>query len=526
MAFGGLMLLIFIVVTLIDRATDRMRLLDQTAVAIATLGDEMGYLSGIALATVTRPPAPSDRDVDAAQMEIIANLIHLLDAWRDRAEAKAFVDEDHGDRIAVLRTTVTLMDAIHQAQRLLTSHPGGARDYAVLLATAAEVAADATGPVIAHADRLAADGAGHVHLWHMAAAGALFLSTALIGLLLVRPLALSHTERGLRLAELERLITHGALHDPLTGLPNRRYLTDHLTRVLAAAGRGGRVAAALHLNLDRFKAVNDSLGNAAGDRVLRRCATVMRSETRKGDFLSRIGADEFVIILSEVTTPEEVVRLAVRLIEALVEPIIIEGIDVRTGASIGVAMAEPNRLDADRLLTNVGLALADAKDNGRGRYAIYTDGRRIEFEQRRRIAVELRDALALDELEPFFQPQVCARTGRPLGFEALVRWRHPKRGLLTPVHFLDIAQETGLIEEIGEMVTRRSLAALAIWRSMGLPAERISLNISAKELRDAGFVDKLAWDVDAAGLEPRNIGIEILESVLIDDDNDPVIRNV
>ncbi len=332
-----------------------------------------------------------------------------------------------------------------------------------------------------------------------------------------------------RLEDCKLRAEHGALHDGLTGLPNRRYLSEHLTRVLADARRGGRTVAALHIGLNRMKAVNDMLGHSAGDKMLRHAARLLRGHIGAGDFVARVGGDEFVIIMQEPGSRERLIGVADRFVELLSEPISINGRQARISASVGIAASGPDAdgaTNAERLLMNSDLALHDAKTGRRGRVKIFSTGRREAFEDRQRTIDELRAALSRDEIEPWFQPQVCARSGRLTGFESLVRWRHPSRGVLTPGHFLDAASDSGLIDGIEEVVVRKSLAALSEWRRRGLEVGRIGLNVSALELRDARFVDKLAWDVDAAGLEPENVAIEILESVLIDDDEDPVIRNI
>lgn len=483
---------------------------------------------GASLARLRESPAfPSTE----SEREMLIAALHRIGEWR-AALAEQASDTPAGRTATGARATgeavwayAVARDAA-TAQSLLLRHPAQFGDFTLRLRHEAEAALPAARVAAVQAAARAQDRrrdlARMAGLWYGGAA----LGLLLIGVVILRPLSRDWEKRGEKLREYERRMMHGALHDPLTGLPNRRYLTEHASRALAAAARGGRVTAALHLNLDRFKSVNDALGMAIGDKVLRRVATVLRAETRRDDFIARVGADEFVVIVSEVVTLEELVSLATRLLERLAEPMVFEGEELRISGCAGIALAEPDRMGADRLLGNADIALLDAKSSGRNRYAFFTDHRRAEFENRRRIASELREAIAHGQLEPFFQPQVCARTGRALGFEALVRWRHPERGLLTPFHFLDVAQESGLIEQIGEIVTRRALSALAIWRSMGLPAQRIGLNVSAKELRDSAFVDKLAWDVDAAGLEPRNVAVEILESVLIDAEDDPVVRNV
>ncbi|MGG7565573.1 putative bifunctional diguanylate cyclase/phosphodiesterase [Rhodovulum sp. DZ06] len=504
--------------------------IDDHAAALFNVSQEFEHLIPLTRA-IARLPETTENDPRLAKEEL-QRITTLIRDWRglmagpDRRADGADGAAAAGTRLSDAAWTRSVVEAAERAQLLVLRHPRSTQAESRELSEAAQAALPYAEVAAAQTRAEAELARENLRFVALGWVGLIIAALAGTGFGLVRPMARERAERGETIRELERRMLHGARHDPLTGLPNRKYLAEHGARMLAAAGRGGRVAAALHVNLDKFKAINDTLGMKVGDDVLRRVSLVLRAETRRGDFVARVGADEFVVMISEVVTLEQLVSLAARLIERIGEPTVAAGEEVRATACVGIALAEPEKVSVDRLLMNADLALFDAKAGGRGRYAFFTDNRRAEFETRRRVANELRDAIAREQLEPFFQPQVCARTGRPLGFEALVRWRHPERGLLTPFHFLDVAKETGLIEQIGEIVTRRALSALAVWRSMGLPANRIGLNISAKELRDSAFVDKLAWDVDAAGLEPRNIGVEILESVLIEDDSDPMIRNV
>lgn len=501
---------------------------ETSAISYEHLVEEFDHMLELSRASERMSSVPTP--VEPAERERLTAIGLQIHDWHVAVETGVAEDEvsyaipqNRGQQAAF---AYALSRNLEVAQGIMMRHPH-ALEYEARRMSEEIAAAMPAARIAAAQARVVADRARiNLQRWMAGWCALALAGLGATGVFVIRPLAIDWVRRGEQLQELERRMMHNARHDPLTGLPNRRYLSEHTARVLAAAGRGGRIVAALHLNLDRFKAVNDTLGMGFGDKLLRRAAGILRAETRRGDFVARIGSDEFVVVISEVLSLEDLVNMAARLIERLSEPMILDGEEIRVGACVGIAMAEPERLTVDRLLTNADLALFDAKSGGRGRYAFFTDNRRAEFENRRRIAAELREAIALNQLEPFFQPQVCARTGRPIGFEALVRWRHPERGLLSPFHFLGEAQETGLIDQIGEIVTRKALSALAIWRSMGLPAEKIGLNVSARELRDSAFVDKLAWDVDAAGLEPRHVGIEILESVLIDHDDDPVIRNV
>jgi diguanylate cyclase (GGDEF)-like protein len=541
LAFAGLALLIGLGALWMERALVIQHQREADARAMSHFQSEITALSWLARhAARTREQnmrGPDMRGPDtwgpdtheaaaqvAARADILADLTQRIVDWRAEMTSLGQHQVAFSNKPGA---GVSLHDAIVRGGQIISSHDLRLSEQARLLAEAAEAAGASISQATARDIAQAEAGRRDLRTLTLRMFAVLLAAVGCVGMFAVRPLAESFAERGRRLVDLEARMDHGTLHDPLTGLPNRRCLAQQLSVKLALAGREGENVAALHVNLDHFKSINASLGAAAGDRVLRRCATILRTETRAGDLVARVGADEFIIILTGVAEQDDVVvSLASRLIDILREPIMIDAAEARTGASIGIAIARPNQNDADGLLSEAGLALSDAKAAGRGRYSTIVDGRKAAFDLRRQIATELREGLARNELEPFFQPQVCARTGRPLGFEALVRWRHPSRGLLAPAHFLDVAQETGQIDAIGEVVTRRALSALATWRSMGLPAERISLNVSANELRDAGFVDRLSWDVDASGLEPCNIAIEILESVLIDDDSDPVIRNI
>ena len=504
------------------------RRLEEHAQALTHVSEEFEHL--LPLARAAGRLKASDAADPSISLEELTRIAALVQDWGGllRGPDRTLAADPPVMAVQMADSTWTrsVGDAVERAQILILRHPVATRDRAQEMAAAVEEVLPLARIAASRTNAEASQARGRIWYGALGWVSLMMLEIGGAGLFLIRPMAQENDRRGALVQDLERRMAHGARHDPLTGLPNRRYLAEHAERMLAAAGRGGRVAAALHVNLDRFKTVNDTMGMSVGDRLLHRSAAILKAETRRGDFVARIGADEFIVLISEVNSLEQLVSLSARLIERIGEPSSIEGEEVRVSACVGIALAEPEKLSADGLLMNADLALFDAKNGGRGRYAFFTDHRRAEFETRRRVAAELRDAIAKDQLEPFFQPQVDARTGAPIGFEALVRWRHPERGLLTPFHFLDVAQDTGQIEQIGEIVTRRALAALAIWRSMGLPAKRIGLNISAKELRDSAFVDKLAWDVDAAGLEPRNVGVEILESVLIEDDNDPMIRNV
>lgn len=329
------------------------------------------------------------------------------------------------------------------------------------------------------------------------------------------------------LTEAKRRIEHMAHHDILTGLPNRRAMQEHLERLIVGRRRHGRNFAVLHLDLDRFKQINDNLGHGAGDELLRKVAAALQGQIRSGDFAARVGGDEFLVALSDPGNLADVGAAASRMIEAISRPTTIGDKIAQVGASVGIATVDADSgSDAERLLGNADIALYLAKNAGRGRYCFFQEGDRAALERRERLLEELHRGLDRDELVAFFQPQVDGVSGAVLGFEALARWRHPEQGLLGPGVFLDLAFEHGLADRVSDAMVRQATMALAHWRAAGLEAPKVSVNLAGRELRDETVADRLLCALEQTGLSPSDVAVEIVESVLFGDDHDPSIANI
>ncbi|HEU0223496.1 MAG TPA: EAL domain-containing protein [Paracoccaceae bacterium] len=356
--------------------------------------------------------------------------------------------------------------------------------------------------------------------------GAILLLILAEWLALFRPqaarMARQSGELGRRLAQLR----HGALHDPLTGLPNRRYLGEFLQEHWPGAAQDGRSIAVAHVDLDRFKAVNDLEGHGAGDAVLRRVAEILRAETRASDLVARVGGDEFVIVLPDLRREADLTVMAERIIGRLAEPIPVGMGRAEIGASIGIAISEPGRNTPEGLLTDADFALNTSKRAGRGRLVHFTAAMREAKLARDRLRDDLRHAVEEGRIIALYQPQIDLRTDALAGFEALLRWDHPEFGMLPPGRFIEIAEDAGLIDHIGQCVIAQALDALAGWTRAGLEVPRVSLNLSSKEIRDPRFIDWLKWQVDQRDLAPERVTLELVETVLVERDDDCVIRNV
>jgi len=329
----------------------------------------------------------------------------------------------------------------------------------------------------------------------------------------------------------KRRIAERALHklatiDPLTGLPNRRALQLHLETLLDQPAAQKRQIVMLHIDLDYFKQINDTLGHAAGDDLLRHVSAAMRSEIRRDDLIALIGGDEFVVVVNETVSDEDTAALANRIILAASKPLKWSGETVNSGASIGIASAVDAGYASERLLMNADIALYMAKRAGRSQYCFYCEQKREEFEQNSILLRELRAGLEKNEIEAFFQPQINGASGEIIGFEALARWHHPRCGLLPPGQFLRLAFTYGLGDRLSDVITRDAIAALSEWRRLGLHVPTVSVNLSASQLRDNALVERLEKSLADAGLTAGDIAIEVVENVLFEDDGDPSLSNI
>jgi len=309
-----------------------------------------------------------------------------------------------------------------------------------------------------------------------------------------------------------------AMHDPLTGLPNRELFHRRVATALAGAMQDGKAAkdeagpAVLLVDLDRFKAVNDTLGHPVGDALLRLVAKRLRSVLRLCDVVTRLGGDEFALLVPPVPEPVNLTQLAKRIVDVLGRPYLIDGHLVNIGASIGVALAPYDGREHNRLLRNADLALYHAKASGRSTFSFFKPEMDARALARRSLEIDLRKALALREFELHYQPQVDLETDSIVGFEALLRWRHPERGLVSPADFIPLAEEIGLIVPLGEWVLREACHEATRW-----PNEMsVAVNVSPHQFADtARLVSLVAKSLASSGLPGSRLEIEITESVLL-----------
>ncbi len=307
-------------------------------------------------------------------------------------------------------------------------------------------------------------------------------------------------------------LDHMALHDSLTNLPNRALFRVHLERELSLLGRGERFAV-LFLDLDRFKAVNDTLGHQVGDALLQAVAGRLAGCVRESDVIARLGGDEFAIVQCNAEQPSSATSLARRLVDIIGAPYDIDEHQVVVGLSIGIALAPADGLVANDILKNADLALYRAKAEGRGTYRFFEPVMDAQMQERRHLEMDLRHALTNQELELFFQPQVNMASEKVCSFEALLRWHHPSRGLVQPRDFIPLAEEVGLIIPIGEWVLDQACHEAVKW-----PQEiKLAVNVSVAQFRSAHLVEATAQALRRSGLAPGRLDIEITESVLMQD---------
>jgi diguanylate cyclase (GGDEF)-like protein len=305
----------------------------------------------------------------------------------------------------------------------------------------------------------------------------------------------------------------GSSRDGLTGLAGRVELGSRLAEQLARAARGGETFALLCMDLDRFKAVNDTLGHPMGDALLRRVADRLVKAARREDLVARLGGDEFAILQVGSGQPEAAEALATRLVDLLSRPYLIDGAMLNIGVSVGVALAPADGDGPDALLKNADLALYRAKEDGRGVFRFFEPGMDARIQARRSLEIDLRRALALREFELAYQPQVNAETGQVTGFEALIRWRHPERGMVSPADFIPLAEEIGLIGPIGEWVLRTACLEAAKWPQ----TISLAVNLSPVQFRASKLVGTVTSALAQSGLAADRLELEITEGALLDD---------
>ena len=310
----------------------------------------------------------------------------------------------------------------------------------------------------------------------------------------------------------EAKIAYMADHDALTDLPNRSRLYAHLEQILARPKRGEHVAV-FCLDLDRFKDVNDAHGHPVGDLLLKAVADRLRQCVRGTDVVARLGGDEFAIMQAGTSQPTDATSLASRLIEVIGAPYELGGDQVMVELSIGIALAPGDGLDPDQLLKNADMALYRAKSDGHGLYRFFEPEMDARMQARRRLEIDLRKAIANSEFELFYQPLVDMQTERVTGFEALIRWHHPERGLIPPLDFISVAEDTGLIVPIGDWVLRQACLEAATWPS----DVKIAVNLSPIQFKSKGLLLTVVSALAASGLSANRLELEITESVLLQD---------
>ena len=320
---------------------------------------------------------------------------------------------------------------------------------------------------------------------------------------------------------LEEQLRHQALHDPLTKLANRTRFADRLDHALLRNARTGHHVAVLFMDLDNFKAVNDSLGHTAGDKLLTDVAERVEQCLRPGDTVARLGGDEFAILIDDVQSIDAPLTVTERVFAALSAPFELEGKELSVRASMGIALSNDGResVDADSLLRDADVAMYVAKSRGKGRYEVFEQSMKQSIVERLELLADLQRAVERDEFMLQYQPIFLIDSGTLFGLEALVRWNHPRRGVIPPAEFITLAEESGAILDLGRWVLRESCRQAQAWReAQATPSDwTISVNVSVRQLQNPRFVGEVADALHDSGLEPGRLILEITESVMMQD---------
>jgi diguanylate cyclase (GGDEF)-like protein/PAS domain S-box-containing protein len=315
----------------------------------------------------------------------------------------------------------------------------------------------------------------------------------------------------------EERFAYLAQFDALTGLPNRHLFQDRVAQTMAQARRSGRAMAVLFIDLDRFKLVNDAQGREAGDRLLQAAALRLSQTVRGGDTVGRFGGDEFGVVLANLGKPGDASLVAQKIIDALARPVELDGHETYITASIGISIYPADAAEPETLLANADAAMYRAKEQGRNHYEYFTREMNERALRWVRMQTEMRRALERGEFQVHYQPKVELATGRICGFEALLRWQHPEKGLVPPAEFIPVLEETGLIVPAGEWVMRTACAQIKAWREAGLPSSPIAVNLSARQFQQKGLEDSICRVLRESAVAPPLLQFELTESLLMAD---------
>ncbi|ADV13663.1 putative bifunctional diguanylate cyclase/phosphodiesterase [Mesorhizobium ciceri] len=340
----------------------------------------------------------------------------------------------------------------------------------------------------------------------------------LVALFIFRPMSNAILRKTHELIDARNSMAFIAVHDGLTGLHNRTFLTDHFDTLIKGTHRRRERLAVVQLDLDRFKQINDTLGHAAGDYVLVVTAQRMRDSCRASDLCVRLGGDEFVMILGGAGGTEDINMLARRILAHINEPIVFQGTTILPGASAGIAVYPIDADNAGDLLVHADLALYSAKKLGGGNFSFFSEELRRELDYRKQLEYDIKVAIAERAFQVYFQPQVSLTNGTISGIEALVRWNHAERGMIPPGEFIPVAEKCGFMPEIGRIVITKAINEAAEWNRAGIAFGRLAVNVSGTELREHDFDAFLFETLEKAGLPPQKLSLEIVESVILDDE--------
>ncbi|WP_027038307.1 putative bifunctional diguanylate cyclase/phosphodiesterase [Mesorhizobium ciceri] len=340
----------------------------------------------------------------------------------------------------------------------------------------------------------------------------------LVALFIFRPMSNAILRKTHELIDARNSMAFIAVHDGLTGLHNRTFLTDHFDTLIKGTHRRRERLAVVQLDLDRFKQINDTLGHAAGDYVLVVTAQRMRDSCRASDLCVRLGGDEFVMILGGAGGTEDINMLARRILAHINEPIVFQGTTILPGASAGIAVYPIDADNAGDLLVHADLALYSAKKLGGGNFSFFSEELRRELDYRKQLEHDIKVAIAERAFQVYFQPQVSLTNGTISGIEALVRWNHAERGMIPPGEFIPVAEKCGFMPEMGRIVITKAINEAAEWNRAGIAFGRLAVNVSGTELREHDFDAFLFETLEKAGLPPQKLSLEIVESVILDDE--------